>query len=41
MPEFPVEEPCYVGGGIEEEGKEGGGMVPWKADAAFGGGRVM
>ena len=40
MPEFPVEEPGYVGGGGEEEGEEGGGVVPGEADAAFGGGRV-
>ena len=41
MPEFPVEEPGYVGGRGEEEGEQGGRVVPWEADAAFGGGEVM
>ena len=35
MPEFPIEEPRYVGGGLKENGKEGGGVVPGEADAAF------
>ena len=40
MPEFPVEEPGYMGGGVDEEREHAGGVVPWEADAAFGRGWV-
>ena len=41
MPELPVEKPGYVGSRMQEEGEECGWVVPWEADASFGGGSFM